>query len=249
MQLHQLNGYIQNILLVEYEHGLLLLDGCCRADVDSVARFITDELNRPLTDLKLVVVTHMHPDHAGGAHQLRRISGCRIACHPKAPRWYRGLMGKFAHLTDVGLTYWVAGRIGKPKKHIWYASTLRPDFVLDDEQTLPEFPDWQVLYTPGHTDHDLSLWHAESRQVYVADLVVFVKKRLVPPYPVCHPNQYKASLRRLEALAQPMVYFAHVKPRILRKTDIDEVIAKAPDLPKNHWHSSKARVKHALGLN
>ena len=76
MQIHRLNGYIHEIYLVEYAHGLLLLDGMSRCDIDILRRFITGTLGRPFTDLKLVVVTHMHPDHAGAAQALRKISGC-----------------------------------------------------------------------------------------------------------------------------------------------------------------------------
>ena len=64
MKIHTLSGYIQHIYLAEHEHGLLLLDGCSRADVETVSQFITETLHRPLSDLKLIVVTHMHPDHA-----------------------------------------------------------------------------------------------------------------------------------------------------------------------------------------
>lgn len=246
MKLHTLKGYIQNIFLVEYEHGLLLLDGCCRADIQAVSSFILKELGRPLTDLKLIVVTHMHPDHAGGAHKLRKLTGCQIASHPKAPLWYRGVVGKIAHLTDVILTYWVADRIGKPRKHIWYSARLSPDIELSDRQQLPDFDDWQVLFTPGHTDHDLSLWHKDSKFLYIADLIVMVKKQLVPPFPVCHPNQYRRSLQKVSQLPDPQVLFAHVPSRTLGQDDFLQVIQKAPDKPKNMWRSTKTRVKHVF---
>lgn len=248
MKIHTLHGYIQNIYLVEDEAGLLLLDGCSRTDVGKVCRFIRQELMRPLSDLKLVVVTHMHPDHAGGAHRLRKITGAKVVAHPKAHRWYAGVMGRTAHAIDVGLALWVAGRLGKPKKRIWYSPILRPDSVLQDEQRLPGFNDWQVIFTPGHTDHDLSLLHTPSGAMYVADLMVMVKKQRVPPYPVCHPNQYKRSLQRVALLNVSNVFCAHVPPTPVEEIDFDAIIAKAPKLPANHWQSSKRRIAHSLGL-
>lgn len=116
MHIHKLKGYIQNIYLVEYAHGLLLLDGCSQADVRRVTEFIEQKLQRPVSDLIALVVTHMHPDHAGGAHKLRELTGCRIFAHPKAARWYTGLGGRLAHIIDIGLALWVAGRLGKPRK-------------------------------------------------------------------------------------------------------------------------------------
>ncbi|MBE0481890.1 MAG: MBL fold metallo-hydrolase [Bacterioplanes sp.] len=248
MHIHTLKGYIQNIFLVEDDHQLLLLDGCCRADVDQVCEFITDTLQRPLTDLRLIVVTHMHPDHGGGAHELRQRTGAPIAAHPKAAKWYSGLAGRTAHLIDLGLTYYVAGRLGNPKRHIWYNPILKPDILLDDEQTLPNFPDWQVIYTPGHTDHDISLLHTPSRRLYVADLMVQVRGRIVPPYPLCHPNQYRQSLQRVADLQAALVFFAHLAPRPSDAIPFADMLADAPEQPSNHWYATRNRLLQKMGL-
>jgi glyoxylase-like metal-dependent hydrolase (beta-lactamase superfamily II) len=247
MKIHTLKGYIQNIFLVEYADKLLLLDGCGSADVNAVCTFITNELNRPLSDVKLIVVTHMHPDHAGGAHKLRDKTGAKIMCHPKAPSWYRSLLGRTAHLIDLLLMQYVAKRIGKRYQFGWYNPVLKPDAFLEDGQRLPEFEEWTAYYTPGHTDHDLSLYHQQTNKLYVADLIVKVKKRLHPPYPVCHPNQYRESLRKLFLLDNPVLMFAHVPETVLSHEDIEGVMALAPDKPKNHWHSTKARVMRVFG--
>ena len=82
----------------------------------------------------------------------------------------------------------------------------------------------------------------------MADLIVSVKKRLSSPYPVCHPNQYKRSLKRVSHLNPFRVYCAHVKPLADEDIDYPALIAQAPALPKNHWHSSKIRIYRALGL-
>lgn len=247
MRIHTLQGYIQNIYLVEDDQGILLLDGLSRADVEQVCDYITATLGRPISDLKLVVVTHMHPDHAGGAALLRKRTGVPIAAHPDARNWYTGLAGRTAHAIDVGLTWWVAKRLGKPRRHIWYNPVLTADILLQDGQSLPIFSDWQVLYTPGHTNHDISLLHRPSQQIYVADLMVQVRGQLVPPYPVCHPNQYRQSLQRVADLNAAQVFCAHLAPRAGTDIPFADVLALAPDKPKNHWHSARNRVAHQLG--
>ena len=48
---------------------------------------------------------------------------------------------------------------------------MEADTCVQDGDKIPNFEDWQVVSTAGHTDRDISLWHAETSQVYVADLV------------------------------------------------------------------------------
>ncbi|WP_137165433.1 MBL fold metallo-hydrolase [Salinimonas lutimaris] len=247
MQIHTLKGYIQHIFLVREGDRLLLLDGCGRADIPMVCQFIEHTLQLPLSALKLIVVTHMHPDHAGGAHRLRALSGAQIASHPKASAWYAGLSGRIAHAVDVALMYWVAKRLGKPRKNGWYSPILKPDLILEDEQRLPGFSDWQVLYTPGHTDHDLSLRHVPGGEMYVADLLVQVKGQLRPPYPICHPNQYRRSLQRVAALPVASLLMAHVPTRPMASIPFEQIISDAPVLPKNHWYATKDRLVRKLG--
>ena len=50
MKLHTFPGYIQTIYLAEYSDRLLLLDGCCRADVEAIEHYITHDLKRVMSD-------------------------------------------------------------------------------------------------------------------------------------------------------------------------------------------------------
>ena len=243
MKLHQLQGYIQCIYLVEYPQGLLLLDGCCRADIDELKRYITFELKRPFSDLQLVMVTHMHPDHAGAAHKLREQTGCKIATAKTNQPWYRGFNGRLLHLTDLVLAYWVAGRLGKPKKNLWYSPHLKPDIELVDGELLPGFSEWQVVATPGHTDRDISLWHKLSHRMYVADLMVKVKNRFIPPFPIFHPNQYKVSLSKVRDMYLDALWLAHGGEVSLNENEFAHLSTVAPHLPQTPWRATKIRAK------
>ena len=209
MILHKLQGYIQCIYLVEYPEKLLLLDGCSRADIPVIKTFITQILQRSFSDLKLVVVTHMHPDHAGAAHKLRDLTGCSIAASNVEGQWYQGFDGKLMHLTDMILAKWVAKRLNKPASKVWYPSKLNPDYKLDDGQGLPDFEDWVCISTQGHTDRDISLHHLPTNKVYVADLMVMVKGHFIPPFPVFYPNRYRDSLYKIIDLKPDSIILAH----------------------------------------
>ncbi|MGB1262412.1 MAG: MBL fold metallo-hydrolase [Cognaticolwellia sp.] len=246
MKLHCLSGYIQNIYLAQYPDKLLLLDGCCRADIPVIEHFIRGELKRPMSDLALIVVTHMHPDHAGAAQTLRKKYGCKIAAANVPGQWYSGFDGKLMHLADMLLTLWVAGRHKKAKKFIYYPSTLEADYKLDDQQALPGFADWRVHFTQGHTDRDISLEHLPSQQIYVADLMVKVRGKFIAPYPVFYPNRYRNSLTKIKALNSETLLFAHGKQTQLTEQQWQQLEASAPTKPVTHWRSVKTKLKRVF---
>lgn len=246
MTLHHIEGHIQSLYLAEYPHGLVLLDGGCRADAERVTRFITDKLQRPVTDLKLLVVTHMHPDHAGAARALRKITGCQIASADCQGQWYGGAQGLLMFFTDVFLAKWVARRMGKQRARLWFWPHLKADILLTDGQALPGFEQWHAISTPGHTDRDLSLYHRTSDTLYVADLMVTVKQRYIPPFPIFHPNQYRKSLNKLSRLPPKSILLAHGGSVELQPQDYQYLLDRAPTQPKTHWRASKARLKRLL---
>jgi glyoxylase-like metal-dependent hydrolase (beta-lactamase superfamily II) len=229
-----LQGFIQNIFLVEYDDKCMLLDGCARADFATLEVYFKSTLKRPMSDLKLVVVTHMHPDHAGCAHLLRAKTGALIVSSASEKQWYAGWRGKLSHLMDISLAYWVAGKLKRPRKNIWYSPNLRPDLVVKDHETLPGFDEWVVIETPGHTDRDLSLMHKPSKRVYIADLIVKVKGKLAPPFPVHMPELYKHSLEKIKDIAPNSVLMAHVPEAQLSAEDFDALIEKAPTKPETN---------------
>lgn len=246
MKLHHLQGYIQSVYLAEYPDKLLLLDGCSRADIPMLKKFIGDELSRPLTDLKLVVVTHMHPDHAGAVHKLKTLTGCKIAASSVTGQWYAGVEGRLMHITDILLAKWVAHRLKKPNRTIRYPSKLHADFRLEDGELLPGFDDWKAIETQGHTDRDLSLHHLPSDKIYVADLMVKVKGRYIPPFPVFYPNRYRASLQKIIQLDPAVIALAHGGEVQPTKAEYEHLVALAPNTPKTHWRSLKAYIKKTV---
>ncbi|PKG98325.1 MBL fold metallo-hydrolase [Paraglaciecola sp. MB-3u-78] len=246
MKIHGLKGHVQSIYLVEYPEKLLLLDGCCRADISMLEQFITVELSRPFSDLKLIVVTHMHPDHAGAAHKLRKKTGCEIVSANMPTQWYKGLNGRFMHLVDIALATWVASRMGKTRKNLWYSPYLKIDYALADQAKLPGFDEWCVMLTPGHTDRDLSVLHLPSKRIYVADLLVKVKDRFIPPIPVNYPNQYRASILKVQALQPASIMLAHGGEVTLSERDFDHVLTVAPRKPFTIWTPAKNKLKRLL---
>lgn len=238
----RLEGYIQSTYLAVYPDKILLLDGGCRPDVAMVLNYIRVTLKRPITDLKVVLVTHMHPDHAGGAHKFREQTGCLIVSADKEQQWYSGLGGRAMHFVDMNLAQYVARRQGRSPKNLYYPAHLKPDVKVKDGDRVPGFDEWQVLETPGHTDRDLSLFHVPSRQVYTADLIIKLRHKFVAPFPIYDPKVYIESLQRIKSLKPSMVMMAHGGELAIDEVTFDSLISQAP----KHRRTIKDTIRHKL---
>ena len=227
-----LEGHIQTTYLAVYPDKLLLLDAGCRSDVPMILSYITDTLGRRLEELKVVMVTHMHPDHAGGVHLLKQKTGCLVVSANKPKPWYQGVQGRVSHLFDIGLAYFVANRKGKRFEYLWYDPILKPDIQVNEGDVVPFFADWQILETPGHTDRDLSLWHRPSHRIYTADLILKIKSKFVAPYLITLPEKYKQSLQKVMALNPDEVLLAHGERVKIEKQVYLDLIEKTPEKPR-----------------
>ena len=233
-------GYIQTTYMAVYPEKLLLLDSGCRCDVDKILAYITDTLKCPVEQLKTVMVTHMHPDHAGGAHKLREKTGCLLVSADKSKQWYGGVGGRVMHLIDIGLAHYVASRQGRAPTRLWYPAYLKPDLTVSNGDSIPQFSDWQVLETPGHTDRDLSLFHRPSRQVYTADLIIKLHHKFVAPFPIYDPKVYIQSLQKVKDLQPSNVLMAHGYELDIDAETFDMLIAQAP----KYRRTIKDTIKH-----
>ncbi len=234
-QILRLDGHLQNIYLAVYPDKLLLLDGCCRADVPFVLATIRDLLGRDVRQLKAVIVTHMHADHAGGASYLKKATGCQIISANRSKQWYEGLEGRVNYLLDLSLSYFVAYRHGSSFKNLNYPRELFADICLNDGDCVPMFEDWQILETIGHTDRDLSVYHQATGKIYVADLIIKLRnQRFVNPYNVHDPHAYIASLQKIKNLQPKLVLMAHGGQAFIDNKTFDKLIKKAPKIVRTN---------------
>ena len=66
-----------------------------------------------------------------------------------------------------------------------------------------------VLHTPGHSPDHIALWHADSRSVFVGDLLVLGSSVFIPASDGGNLADYLASLERLRLLSPARAWPAH----------------------------------------
>jgi hydroxyacylglutathione hydrolase len=161
--------------------------------------------------LRLLILTHVHFDHAGSAAALHRLTGCRVVVHRNdAERLRRGL-------TPIpGGTRWkakvlvAAGRIFR--RRIMRFPPAEPGLVVEEELDLETFGfPGKVLHTPGHTPGSMVVW-MERGELLAGDTLFGVEGKLhFPPFAEDVPALLE-SWDQLRSLPLETIYPAHGKP-------------------------------------
>lgn len=239
IKIHEINGYIQTIFLVQEDENFLLLDGCSRPDVEIIFSYMEKQLSKKISDLKLVITTHPHPDHAGGVSYFRE-KGIQVAGPEKINLWYRGFSGLFTYWTDILLTYLVAISKKSGFKNIFFPRNIKIDLVLKEGMEIPGFENWTVLECPGHTSMDLTIYNTGDNIAYIADNFVGSSKRIFRPYPLTEPENYKKSLQRYIELGIQEFLIAHYGRVKVEPEKIKKLIETTPRAPRRHLNTLPA---------
>jgi len=195
--------------LLRGEGEAALVDLGPASTVETLLAAVT-EAGTPLEEVRHLLVTHVHLDHAGAAGVLlQRLPWARLYVHELgAP-----------HLIDPTKLIASATRIyGSLMKKLW--GTILPVpadrlVVLGDGQRLYLAGHRiDVLYTPGHALHHVSFRDLDSGEIFTGDVAgvrlpgcSFVRPPTPPPD--LDLDAWDASLDRLAGLQAPAFYVAH----------------------------------------
>jgi glyoxylase-like metal-dependent hydrolase (beta-lactamase superfamily II)/8-oxo-dGTP pyrophosphatase MutT (NUDIX family) len=132
-----------------------------------------------------LILTHLHPDHIGGANHLRERLSVPVAAH-------RSTAERISHLVKVD-------------------RVIEDNELID----LAGDPGWRLraLHTPGHSRGHLCFYEEITGAIITGDLVVGVGTVVIDP-PEGNMLQYFDSLRRLLALPKLSVLFPAHGPAI-----------------------------------
>lgn len=239
---HQIEGYISSIFLLEYPDEMLLIDSGSLCDVELIEKYCKS-IDRTPSEIRLIVVSHMHPDHSGGACVLRNRYHIPLAAFKDVDRWYAGIGGFAQYCSDCFMAHIVARRKHRNFLPVWSERKIKADYLLNDGDHLPFFYDWKVVHVPGHTLHDIALHHEKESLLYVGDCVCEVQNKASLPLPVLFPQKMKSSFDRMTLLQPTTILRAHgTMLQTDDPTDLFARLQKDLDRPRTRFEKRIRRL-------
>lgn len=163
-------------------------------------------------EIKLILLSHGHLDHIGGAKALRELTGAPLGIDRRdASALSTGRFARLIPRTWLGwLTSFASNRQMLPPN-----CRTEPDMVLDGELDLaPYGVAGRAFHTPGHTQGSLSVI-LDSGEAVIADVIMVNFPFLSDPsYPIYADSleQVRDSVAKILALKPRIIYTAHGGP-------------------------------------
>jgi glyoxylase-like metal-dependent hydrolase (beta-lactamase superfamily II) len=206
-----------HLLLFDFGQSYLWRDGDAVTLIDAGAAGSGADIGKALGELGLgtrdvdrVVLTHYHPDHAGGAAEVSTWDHASVLAHAAdaavirgtqpmpppdftdAPQWERDI---YATLPDLPPT-----------------PPSRVDRELADGDVLDFADGARILHIPGHTDGSIAIHLPEAGVLFTGDTVANVDDRTILGVFNRDRAQALDSFRRLAELDVDTVCFGHGYP-------------------------------------
>lgn len=198
-----------NVFLIDYGADLTLIDTGVSASTEKILRAI-QELDKQPAQLKHILVTHCHPDHAGSLAALKQATGALAYMHPCD-----------AELVTKGQAsrplYPAPGLVNQMLFKIFVRSgtahipSAEIECLVNDGQELAMAGGIKAIHAPGHCAGQLALlWPQHGGVLFAADTA---SNMLGLNLSMCYEDlaEGQRTLARLAGLKFEVACFGHGK--------------------------------------
>lgn len=170
-------------------------------------------------DIRRIILTHSHPDHAGSVADLVARTGAEVWMHGEdAALAEQGIAGRLPHIVSPGVANWILYRLlirGSANA----IPAFRADRLLSDGDEIDLHGGIAVVHTPGHSLGHICLLLRSESLLIAGDICA---NAMGPGLSVVYEDRKTglASIRKAAALSFRNAVFGHGKPLTDRASEI-----------------------------
>lgn len=199
-----------NVWLIKDADGWTLIDtgyaGQEQKLLDAIQAF-----GIPLTDIKRIIVTHTHPDHAGGLAAVKQATGATVSMNPYEADVVRGKREMVRSTPSPGIVNRILFNMLIKNSKAWVPPT-EIENELSDGQLLPIGGGLRVIHAPGHSaGHTAFMLERDGGLLFAVDTCSNMMG-LGPSVVYDDHAQGRETLRKLSKMQFAAVNFGHGKP-------------------------------------
>ena len=167
---------VNSFAFVDDDGSVTLVDASHRFGVGRLLAGLAAMGKHP-GDVRRILLTHAHLDHAGGAAQLVQTAGLGgVSAHPADAEFLRTGSAPPRDRSLSGLLAVLARLPGQGFPPVAVSAELTPGETLDVAGGL------EVVHTPGHTPGHVSLLHRGTGVLVTGDAIWNMRRRLSWPF-------------------------------------------------------------------
>ena len=151
-----------NIILIAEEELTLVDTGFPGSSAQLID--LIHKLGRSVEEIRLIILTHSHIDHAGGLADLRKLIQVKVAAHQadigdtESQMYYPEVIRKLLRIPPFSAL-----------RSIISVKPSEVDMQLEGGEVLEPLGGLKVVHTPGHTPGSISLFSPTNKLLIVGD--------------------------------------------------------------------------------
>ena len=189
-----------NVYLLIEGDELTVIDTGTAGNAKKIVDYI-QKMGRQPSNVKTIILTHCHMDHAGSVKELKDLTNAKVAVHEE----------------DADC---VSGKkpLPRPKNVLFRAvssfiklAPVQPDIILKDNDKIGQLT---VIHTPGHTPGSIALLDERKKALFAGDTLRFDGKQLSGSSEQFTLDMKKAkeSIGKISALSFDVMLCGHGEP-------------------------------------
>lgn len=173
-----------NIFLIIDEELMLIDAGPYTNGKSEKLRFALKKLGFDIKDISRIIYTHSHPDHMGGGIGIDEYKGIRHCIYWEAKEWVEQYGEYVSLVKSIAKNIFHEQLVLYPEvvsmyfdviDHFWNLSSGKIEITeaLHDGDLIStgEFK-FKIIYTPGHSPWDISLWEEKNALLFSGDFLL-----------------------------------------------------------------------------